>query len=99
MNLTLSTAVRLIQAAANSDDQLQRTARAFAALLVLLYVIVADLVTATYRAGFALGSAVHRLNDRLADPASLAAQARAAMQAWLEEQRASLLAFLLLEVA
>jgi hypothetical protein len=46
--------------------QLHRTARAVAALLVLLYVIAADLVALTYRAGFELGRAVHQLNDRLA---------------------------------
>ena len=79
--------------------QLHRTARAVAALLVLLYVIAADLVALTYRAGFELGRAVHQLNDRLADPAALAAEARAAVRAWLKQQRAALLAFLLLEVA
>lgn len=46
--------------------QLHRTARAVAALLVLLYVIAADLAALTYRAGFMLGRAIHKLNDRLA---------------------------------
>ena len=46
--------------------QLHRTARAVAALLVLLYVIAADLAVLAYRAGYALGRAVHQLNDRLA---------------------------------
>ena len=45
---------------------LHRTARAVAALLVLLYVIAADLTVLAYRAGYGLGRAVHRLNDRLA---------------------------------
>ena len=44
---------------------LERTARATAAALVLPYVIAADLAVLTYRAGYALGRAVHQLNDRL----------------------------------
>ena len=104
MTTHLSTAARLAKAATTADAttwgaQLERTARATAAVLVLLYVIATDLVALTYRAGFELGAAVHRLNDRLADPAVLAAEARAAVQSWLETQRAALLAFLLLEVA
>mgnify|MGYP006267866291 CR=1 FL=1 len=104
MTTHLSTAARLAKAAATADAitwgaQLERTARATAAVLVLLYCVAADLVVLTYRAGFELGRVVHQLNDRLADPVVLAAEARAAMQAWLEEQRAALLAFLLLEVA
>lgn len=104
MTIHLSTAARLAQAAAAADAttwgaQLERTARAVAAALVLLYCVATDLVALIYRAGFELGAAVHRLNDRLADPAVLAAEARAARRAWLDEQRAALLAFLLLEVA
>ena len=103
MTTHLSTAARLAQAAATADAttwgaQLERTARAAATVLVLLYCVAADLMALTYRAGFELGRAVHQLNDRLADPAALAAEARATMQAWLEQQRAALLAFLLLEV-
>ena len=45
---------------------LHRTARAVAALLVLIYVIAADLTVLAYRAGYGLGRAVHGLNDRLA---------------------------------
>ena len=45
---------------------LHRTARAIAALLVLVYVIAADLAVLAYRAGYGLGRAVHGLNDRLA---------------------------------
>jgi hypothetical protein len=45
---------------------MRRGARAAAALLVLLYVIAADLVVLTYSAGYSLGTAVHQLNDRIA---------------------------------
>lgn len=104
MNQSLSTAARLAQAAATADAttwgaQLERTARATTAVLVLIYCVAADLVALTYRAGFELGAAVHQLNDRLAAPVALAAEARSALRAWLEQQRAALLAFLLLEVA
>ena len=70
--------------------QLYRTARAIAALLVLLYVIAADLAVLTYRAGYALGRAIHQLNDRLAGivpPVALPPVLRplAAMAAELEQ--------------
>lgn len=53
-------------AAADWGQALERAARTAAPLAVLIAVIAADLVAFTYRAGLALGAAVHRRNDQLA---------------------------------
>lgn len=45
---------------------LQRAARLAAPIAVLVFVIAADLVALTYRAGMATGAALHRRNDQLA---------------------------------
>jgi hypothetical protein len=46
--------------------RLEAAARVLAPLLVLAWVIAADLVVLTYRAGRALGAAIHHRNNQLA---------------------------------
>jgi hypothetical protein len=98
-NPAFTTVTKLLNQAVKTDcktlgNQMMRIARISATVLVLIACIAAELILLTYYAGYALGSGVHELNDRLAKPKVLASEMRAMLLEWLQKQRAKLLAYL-----